>query len=191
MPRSLATAAARVFRTTMATSRLGIMRANVMAGKRLQFANRLFSTVTGDNIRELRPGETAPIEKTDEEWFDELGEETFTILRAHGTEPPGSHEYNFNKKDGVYHCAGCNTPLFKSSDKYNSGTGWPSFFDSIPGAVVTKTDKSHFMVRTEILCASCHGHLGHVFPDGPKPTHLRHCCNGAALTFVPRTNSSN
>mmetsp|Transcript_28922 Transcript_28922/g.50875 ORF Transcript_28922/g.50875 Transcript_28922/m.50875 type:complete len:204 (-) Transcript_28922:134-745(-) len=140
--------------------------------------------VEGENFRELKSGEEPPLIKTDEEWYKELGEEAFVILRSAGTEAPGSHPYNFNKKSGVYNCRGCGSPLFESSTKYNSGSGWPSFYDSLPGAVVTRTDRGHGMVRTEIVCGNCHGHLGHVFPDGPEPTHIRHCVNGLSIRFV-------
>lgn len=107
------------------------------------------------------------------------------ILKGHGTEYPGSSPLNHEKRPGLYHCAGCGQTLFDSETKYASGSGWPSFYDARPGAVETTQDTRHGMVRTEVHCASCKGHLGHVFPDGPLPTGLRYCMNGLALTFEP------
>ncbi|GBQ20673.1 peptide methionine sulfoxide reductase [Acetobacter estunensis NRIC 0472] len=107
------------------------------------------------------------------------------ILREHGTERPGSSPLNFEKREGVYRCAACGTPLFSSATKYESGSGWPSFFAPLPDAVETTTDTSHGMVRTEVHCAKCKGHLGHEFPDGPEPTGLRYCMNGLVLDFQP------
>jgi peptide-methionine (R)-S-oxide reductase len=107
------------------------------------------------------------------------------VLREHATERPFTSPLNDEKRDGDYHCAGCGTLLYRSHAKYNSGSGWPSFWEAVEGAVETTTDRSHGMVRTEVHCANCKGHLGHVFPDGPPPTGLRHCINGLALDFVP------
>ncbi|MDG6094962.1 peptide-methionine (R)-S-oxide reductase MsrB [Acetobacter sp. AN02] len=118
-----------------------------------------------------------------------LTPEQLRILRERGTERPGSSDLNDEKRDGLYRCAGCGAPLFSSSAKYESGSGWPSFFDPHPGAVGTQTDQSHGMVRTEVHCASCQGHLGHVFPDGPEPTGLRYCMNGLVLDFHPGEKS--
>lgn len=123
--------------------------------------------------------------KTDEEWRRELGSERFRVLREHGTEPPGSSELNREKRAGTFVCAGCGLPLFSSETKFESGTGWPSFWAPVEGAVGTKTDRSLFMARTEVHCARCGGHLGHVFPDGPAPTGQRYCMNGVALEFEP------
>jgi len=160
-------------------------------GRRIALqSSRFFSGVVGDNFRELGDNERPEVEKSEEKWLDDLGESAFQVLRGHGTEPPHTHAFNYNKDSGVYSCAGCGTPLFHSSDKYDSGSGWPSFKDNIPGSVVTRTDKGFGMVRTEILCAKCHGHLGHVFNDGPRPTHLRHCVNGLALKFKPSIKRS-
>ena len=126
------------------------------------------------------------MEKTDEEWRRTLTAEEFQVLRKHGTERPGSSILNTEKRDGVFHCAGCGQPLFSSETKFESGTGWPSFFQPLEDAVATSTDRSLFMTRTEVHCSSCQGHLGHAFPDGPRPTGLRYCMNGVALKFEPK-----
>jgi peptide-methionine (R)-S-oxide reductase len=129
--------------------------------------------------------ETFPVRKTEAEWRASLSPEAFRVLRQHGTERPGTSPLNAEKRPGLFRCAGCGAPLFHSSTKYESGTGWPSFWAPIEGAVATRTDRSFFMVRTEVHCASCGGHLGHVFPDGPRPTGQRYCMNGVALAFEP------
>jgi peptide-methionine (R)-S-oxide reductase len=122
------------------------------------------------------------IEKTEEEWKKTLTPEQYHVLREKGTERPFTGEYADSHDDGMYRCAGCGNPLFSSDTKYESGSGWPSFYQPIaPEAVATETDRKLGMTRTEVLCASCGGHLGHVFPDGPKPTGLRYCMNSAAL----------
>ena len=128
---------------------------------------------------------THPVAKSDEDWKRELSPEQYRLLRQHGTEPAGSHPLNHEKRAGVFHCAGCGQPLYDSETKFESGSGWPSFYRAKPGAVETKSDTSHGMRRDEILCAACGGHLGHVFPDGPQPTGLRYCMNGGALKFEP------
>ncbi len=114
-----------------------------------------------------------------------LTPEQHRILREHGTEPAGTSALNHEKRPGEFFCAGCGAPLFESGAKYNSGSGWPSFTAPKPGAVETTTDSSHGMRRTEVHCAQCQGHLGHVFPDGPGPAGLRYCINGAVLDFMP------
>ena len=128
--------------------------------------------------------------KTDAEWREQLSEEQYRVLRKHGTERAGSHPFNNNKQEGTYICAGCGADLFKSDAKFDSGTGWPSFFaPKSPEAVNEHTDRSFFMTRTEVRCANCDGHLGHVFPDGPAPTGQRYCMNGVAMDFRPKSES--
>jgi len=129
--------------------------------------------------------EQSPIAKSEEEWRKTLTPEQFRVLREHGTERPGSSPLNHEKRDGTFVCAGCGQPLFSSDTKFESGTGWPSFFAPRERGVETSVDDSLFMRRTEVHCARCGGHLGHVFPDGPPPTGLRYCMNGAALEFRP------
>ena len=119
--------------------------------------------------------------KSDEEWQRTLTPDQFRVLRGHGTERAGSSALNYEKRDGRFVCAGCGEPLFSSDTKFESGTGWPSFWKPIPGAVETTTDRSYGMTRIEVHCARCGGHLGHVFPDGPPPTGQRYCMNGVAL----------
>jgi peptide-methionine (R)-S-oxide reductase len=125
------------------------------------------------------------VPKTDDEWRASLTPAEYRVLRQHGTEPAGSHPYNAEHRDGRFVCAGCGAPLFSSDDKYDSGSGWPSYCAVIDGAVDTTVDHSHGMVRTEMHCRRCGGHLGHVFDDGPAPTGLRYCTNGTSLRFVP------
>lgn len=125
------------------------------------------------------------IVRSDAEWKELLTESQYDILRREGTERPGSSPLNQEKREGEYVCAGCGQPLFRSNTKYESGTGWPSFFDFIDGAIETKTDYKLIWPRTEYHCARCGGHQGHVFKDGPEPTGLRYCNNGVALKFVP------
>ncbi|MBW4665758.1 MAG: peptide-methionine (R)-S-oxide reductase MsrB [Chroococcus sp. CMT-3BRIN-NPC107] len=125
------------------------------------------------------------IAKPETEWQKTLTPEQFKVLRKHGTERAHTSELDKQYGDGTYACAGCGLPLFTSDTKFNSGTGWPSFFAPIDGAVGTTVDKSLFMSRTEVHCARCGGHLGHVFNDGPKPTGDRYCMNGVSLQFIP------
>ncbi|HEU0071773.1 MAG TPA: peptide-methionine (R)-S-oxide reductase MsrB [Alphaproteobacteria bacterium] len=128
---------------------------------------------------------TFPVTRTDAEWRERLTPEQYYIMRQHGTERPGSCALLHEKRAGSFACAGCDEPLFRSATKFESGTGWPSFDQPLPGAVETTTDTSHGMTRMEVHCASCGSHLGHVFPDGPPPTNLRFCINGVALNFKP------
>ena len=130
---------------------------------------------------------TFPVTRTEAEWRAKLTPEQFRIMRGHGTEPPGSCALLYEKRPGTFHCAGCDTALFEGKVKFESGTGWPSFFAPIEGAIGTTEDDSLFMRRTEVHCSRCGGHLGHVFPDGPPPTGLRYCINGVALNFEPRS----
>ncbi len=124
----------------------------------------------------------AKVSKSDAEWREQLTPEQYAVLRRGGTERAGSGEYAHCKDDGVYHCAGCGAKLFRSDTKYESGSGWPSFWKPIAaGAVAERDDTSDGMLRSEVLCASCDGHLGHVFPDGPQPSGRRYCMNSLAL----------
>ena len=131
-----------------------------------------------------------PVTHTDAEWRKILTPEQFHIMREHGTEMAGSCALNYEKRAGTFRCAGCDQELFVSKRKFESGTGWPSFNDPIDGAVETSADRSYGMVRTEVHCAKCGSHLGHVFPDGPPPTGQRYCINGVALKFMPEQASN-
>ena len=130
------------------------------------------------------PIQMAKVVKTDAEWKKRLTQSQYDVLRREGTERAHTSPLNAEKRVGTYHCAGCDLPLFTSAMKFDSGTGWPSFFSTLPGAVATKTDYKHVFPRTEYHCARCEGHHGHVFDDGPAPTGKRFCNNGVALKFV-------
>ena len=131
----------------------------------------------------------APFTKTDKEWQMTLTPEQYHVLREEGTERAFTSPLNEEKRAGTFVCAGCGTPLFASETKYNSGTGWPSFYQALPDAVATKTDNKIGYGRTEYHCAHCGGHQGHVFDDGPAPTGLRYCNNGVALKFIPKSDN--
>lgn len=127
-----------------------------------------------------------PVEHSDAEWRQQLSREQYQVLRQHGTERAGTSPLDKEHRAGTFSCAGCGQPLFASETKFNSGTGWPSFWQPLDSGVETSVDRSFFMTRTEVHCARCGGHLGHVFEDGPKPTGLRYCMNGVAMKFEPK-----
>jgi peptide-methionine (R)-S-oxide reductase len=136
------------------------------------------------------PLPTEPLTLSKEEWRKRLASAAYSVLREEGTERAGTSPLNNEKREGVFACAGCDLPLFSSAMKYESGTGWPSFFTTIPGVFETKTDHYLFLPRTEYHCKRCGGHHGHVFDDGPQPTGQRWCNNGVALKFIPKTGKA-
>ncbi len=129
--------------------------------------------------------ESFPVTKTEAEWRKVLSAEQYDVLREEGTEYAGTSPLNHEKRKGLFACAGCDQPAYSSETKFDSGTGWPSFWEALPNAVGIKEDNSLFMTRTEVHCSRCGGHLGHIFDDGPQPTGKRHCINGVALKFTP------
>ncbi|HEX6010670.1 MAG TPA: peptide-methionine (R)-S-oxide reductase MsrB [Geminicoccaceae bacterium] len=144
----------------------------------------------GHSAAEVMPdGHVFAVAHTEDEWRRMLTPAQYDVLRDHGTEPPYSSPLDHEKRPGTFRCAGCGQDLFSSAAKFDSGTGWPSFTAPLEGAVGTSEDRSFFMVRTEVHCSRCGGHLGHVFEDGPPPTGLRYCMNGVAMTFAPADGS--
>ena len=131
--------------------------------------------------------ESFPFTLPDAEWKARLSPAQYSVLRGHGTERAGTSPLNAEKRPGLYACAGCDHELFDARTKFESGTGWASFYEPLPGGIGTSVDRSFFMTRTEVHCANCGGHLGHVFDDGPQPTGLRYCMNGVAMSFRPAT----
>jgi peptide-methionine (R)-S-oxide reductase len=123
------------------------------------------------------------VEKTEAQWKDQLSQEEYYVTREHGTEAPFSGKYYKNNEDGIYHCICCDAPLFESDTKFDSGTGWPSYYESIEDSITEIKDTTHGMIRVEVRCKSCDAHLGHLFPDGPNPTGLRYCINSVSLNF--------
>jgi peptide-methionine (R)-S-oxide reductase len=144
----------------------------------------------GDQIR-AAPAKTFEVAMTEIEWQQRLSPIQFAVLRKHGTERAGSSPLDKEYRPGVYHCAGCELALFSSDTKFDSGTGWPSFWAPLDNAIGTTEDNTWFMTRTEVHCRRCGGHLGHVFEDGPPPTGLRYCMNGVAMAFVPAESAGN
>ena len=145
----------------------------------------LGALLLGNSDHPVAAAEAFEVTRTDAAWRQLLSLDQYAVLREKATEPPESSPLNAENRPGLYACAGCALPLFSSMTKYDSGEGWPSFWAPLPHAVVTREDHSYGNNRTEVLCRRCGGHLGHVFPDGPRPTGLRYCMNGTAMTFTP------
>lgn len=157
-------------------NRRSLLKSLFLTGAGVTLAPTLAAASTGGKFE---------VTKTDAEWKRILTPQQHYVLREHGTEYAGSSALDREKRRGTFHCAGCDLPLFSSETKYDSGTGWPSFWQPIANAIGTSVDRSLFSVRTEVHCRRCGGHLGHVFEDGPRPTGLRYCMNGVAMTFKP------
>ena len=146
------------------------------------------AVVAANGTVHAKSGEVFEIVKTDQEWRDQLGEASYQVLRHEDTERPGTSPLLAEKREGTYQCAGCDLDVYSSKTKFESGTGWPSFYEALPNAIGTREDRRLiFSVRTEVHCRRCGGHFGHIFDDGPKPTGMRHCLNGLALKFKPKT----
>jgi peptide-methionine (R)-S-oxide reductase len=158
-----------------------------MMNRRLFSGTALAAVAAGLGLIHGRAASAAGFEVTrsEAEWKAMLSALEYKVMRKEGTERAGSSPLNAEKRRGVFACRGCDLPLYASEAKYESGTGWPSFWQSLPGAVATKEDRSYFSLRTEVHCRRCGSHLGHIFDDGPKPTGKRHCLNGVSLVFVP------
>lgn len=172
-----------LFRSTIYTARTRLSTTSATTTARsisFSFAFAFFSSSASANM-----SQPPKVQKSDDEWHAILSPEQFRVLRQKGTERPGSHPYDHSFNEGVYHCAGCDAPLYTSKTKFQSGCGWPAFYDTIPGAVNRHEDRTLGMTRTEITCANCGGHLGHVFKgEGfPNPVDERHCVNGISLNF--------
>jgi len=157
-------------------NRRSLLKSLFLTGAGVTLAPTLAAASTGGKFE---------VTKTAAEWKRILTSQQYDVLREHGTEYAGSSPLDREKRKGTFHCAGCDLPLFSSETKYDSGTGWPSFWQPIANAIGTSIDRSLFSVRTEVHCRRCGGHLGHVFEDGPRPTGLRYCMNGVAMTFKP------
>lgn len=151
----------------------------------LLVAGGTFWTMRGTSRASAASEENFEITRTDDEWRALLSPEQYNVLRQEGTERAFTSPLNEEKRAGLFLCAGCDLPVYSSETKYDSGTGWPSFWDALPDAIGTKEDNTFFMTRTECHCSRCGGHLGHIFDDGPPPTGKRHCINGVAMTFRP------
>ena len=157
-------------------------RAFLLSGATAIFGATTYGLLGGSGSNASETG-AFPLQLSDDAWRERLSDMQFSVLRDHGTERAHSSPLNNEKREGTFHCAGCEQALYSSKTKYDSGTGWPSFYEALSDAVGTSQDKSFFMTRTEVHCSRCGGHLGHIFNDGPQPTGKRHCINGVAMTF--------